>query len=289
MQRGWDEVLREPLQSAIERFLGEGLLVPSSLRSKLGTYVVKDLKALLKERQLPVSGNRDILIDRLVHANDPSLTEMLAHLDVLECSLEAMDITDKYLEQQKREKQRALAESRALLVDRKFGEACLAVSQYEVRQVFARGVGVNWSKPDPGAIRRLEIIFSSRPKILADLPDHSWEPLRVAAGMMNLWGTATAKEWLPEGFAGVARFTSDTAARMLMFHANYVHSLAEAREMGVRTATISSCGSESCEACREISNKPTPLDELPELPFFACSHEMGCRCLALPDVPDRSK
>lgn len=282
---GWDKVLGEPPETAIQRFLAEGLLVPSSPRSKLETFSVKDLKAFLKERQLPVSGNKGVLIERLFQANDATLAAKLAQLDIVECSPHARDVASKYLDQKRVEKQTALSDSFACLRNGEFAQACRQVAQYESRQVFPRGVGVDWSKPDGADPRRLEILFVSQPKILADLPNNEWRPLRIAAGMMLLWGVNTVDEWLPENFVGVSQFDNDTAARMLLFHANHVDNLAQFREMGVRTMTISACDT-SCEACLELSGKPLLLDEVPELPFYACTYVRGCRCLLLPDIPD---
>ena len=282
---GWDKVLGESPQTAIQRLRAEGLLVPSSSRSKLGTFPVKDLKVLLKERQLPVLGNKDVLIERLVEVHDANLTEKLAKLDIVECSQEALDLTRKYLDQKNLEKQAVLGDSLAFLRAEEFAQACWVVARYESRQVFPRGIGVDWSRPDESDIRRLQIIFSSQPRILADLPEKDWEPLRVAASMMLLWGVNTAKEWLPEDFVGVPRFDSDTAARMLTFHATHVRDMAIYREMGVQTATIKACDT-SCKACLWLADKPLPLDDVPELPFYACTHVMGCRCWVAPDIPD---
>lgn len=281
---GWDKVLGEPPEAAIRRFLSEGLLVPSPPRSKLETFSVKDLKVFLKERQLPVSGNKEVLIDRLVQASDSTLAAKLEQFDIVECSPQARDLTSKYLDQKRVEKRATVTECLACLRNEDFAGACREVAQYEARQVFPRGVGVDWSKPGEVEARRLKILFYARPKILADLPANDWKSLRVAAGMMLLWGLKTASDWLPDGFVGVSKFDSDTAARMLVFHVNFVVNMTDYREMGVRTATISAC-EDSCEACHALNGKQLLLDEVPELPFYACTHAMGCRCLLLPDTP----
>ncbi|MCG5078960.1 SAP domain-containing protein [Paraburkholderia sp. RG36] len=279
----WDKVLGEPAETAIQRFLSEGLLVPSAPRSKLEAFSVKDLKVFLKERQLPASGNKEVLIERLVRANDATLTAKLEQFDIVECSPQARDSTSKYLEQKRAEKQTALSESLEYLRNEDFASACRAVAQYESRQVFPRGTGVNWSKSDADEPRRLKTLFDVQPKILADLLDNDWKPLRIAAGMMLMWGTKTASEWLPDDFVGVSRFDNDTAARMLVFHSNFVANMANYREMDVQTATISACN-DSCEACLALNGKSLPLDKVPELPLYACTHAMGCRCLLLPDM-----
>lgn len=281
---GWDKVLGEPREAAIQRFLSEGLLMPSTPRSKLETFPAKELKVLLKERQLPASGNKEALIDRLVQANDSTLAAKLEQLDIVECSPRARDLVNEYTSQKRVENQAAVTECLACLRIEDFAGACREVAQYEARQVFPRGVGVDWSKPSEVQARRLKILFDAQPKILTDLPAKDWKPLRIAAGMMFLWGLNAASDWLPDDFVGVTRFDNDTAARMLVFHASFVDNMTAYREMGVRTATISAC-EDSCEACHALNGKLLLLDEVPELPFYACTHVMGCRCLLLADTP----
>jgi len=62
----WKTALKEPPPNAIERFLDNGALELASLAQCLAyRYGVSDLKAMLRERGLPVSGRKADLIARL--------------------------------------------------------------------------------------------------------------------------------------------------------------------------------------------------------------------------------
>lgn len=282
VQPYWEGVLGEPAQQAVDRFTAEGLLVPASLTAKLDrTFKVTDLKPFLKERGLPVSGKKDALLERLTAADPEGMAAKVAYLDIIECSSDARVIAEKYVAGKKAAKDASVAESLALVRAKEFAKASLSVSRYEAKQVFSRGMGIDWSRNDPSRdVQVMKAMFSSRPKILDGLVEEEWEPLRVAAAMMHLWGESTAREWLPEGFAGVPRFDADTAVRMLLFHANHKLDLVRFREMGVKKATIEGCGDASCEECRKMAGKTIPLAKIPELPHAACTHQVGCRCYA---------
>lgn len=282
----WEGVLGEPPQLAVDRFLADGLLVPASLTAKLDrTFKTTELKPFLKERGLPVSGKKDALLERLVAADPDGMAAKVAHLAIVECSSAARAIAEQYVAEKLAEKDAAVAESLVLLRSKDFGRASLAVSRYEARQVFPRGLGIDWSNNDPADdVRLLETMFAARPKILDGLSESEWEPLRIAAAMMHLWGINVAREWLPEGFVGVPRFDVDTAARMVLFHAYHRRDMTQFRAMGIKKATVLGCGEASCEACRQITAKLMPLAKIPELPHAACTHEMGCRCYVSPDL-----
>lgn len=279
-QQYWEGVLGEPPQAAVDRFTAEGMLVSASLTAKLDrTFKVTDLKPFLRERGLPVSGKKDVLLERLTAADPEGMAAKVAHLDIVECSSDARVIAEKYVAERKTTKDAAVAESLALVQANEFARASLAVSRYEAKQVFPRGMGIDWSRNDSSRdVQVMEAMFSSRPKILDGLAEEEWEPLRVAAAMMHLWGVSMAREWLPNMFVGVPRFDADTAVRMLLFHANHKLDLVRFREMGVKKATIEGCGEASCETCQAIAGKTMPLAKIPELPHAACTHQVGCRC-----------
>lgn len=280
VQPYWEGVLGEPPQAAVGRFIAEGLLVPAPLVAKLDrTFKATDLKPFLKERGLPMSGKKDVLLERLTVADPEGMAAKVRHLDIVECSLDARVIAEKHVAEKKAAKDAAVAEALALVWAGEFSKASRCVSVYEPRQVFSRGLGIDWSRYDSSRdVQMMEAMFSSRPKILEGLAEEEWEPLRAATAMMYLWGVNAAREWMPEGFAGVPRFDVNTAARMLLFHATHKLDLAQFREIGIKNAAINGCGEASCEECRKIAGKTMPLAKIPELPHAACTHAMGCRC-----------
>lgn len=120
------------------------------------------------------------------------------------------------LESEKRNK----VEQQAMdyLITRLFKEASLAVANFEAEQVVSRGLGVDWKHYDPKSqIEILDSIFKSdKPGILSKLDDNKLEPLRIAAAMMEMWGTNTATKWLPANFETGLSMDNDSVVRMIL-------------------------------------------------------------------------
>ena len=284
----WAGPLGEPAGSAVQRFIALGWLLPATLSVKLRSgFRASDLKPLLKERGLRVSGRKDELIERLVASDEPGMTALVAEMNVYECSPAARARAEQYkLEQAEK---RATTEDCAfnLLHAHDFAGASQTVAAFEAAQVFPRGMGIDWAKHNVSRdVSQLKMIFEIKPKILDSLAGGEWEPLRIAAGMMALWGTGRAEAWLPPSFVGVPKFDADTAARMLLFASSNKLRLAEYRQLsdrGVRMKGLRvSVTGGSCQTCKKMAGKRYGFEDFPELPHAGCTHRNGCRCLAMP-------
>ena len=102
--------------------------------------------------------------------------------------------------------------------------------------------------------------------------------LRPKAAMMMLWGESHLREGLETG----TRFSGDVAARMLILSVNAQRHLREMRESGVLKEVEVGATDDSCEECKKLARRKYRLANVPELPYPACTHEMGCRCCYLP-------
>lgn len=280
----WKAALKESPSKAVQRFLKEGMLEYADLAGLLEYgYRVSDLKSMLKERGLPVSGRKRDLIERLIQSEPDGMKRSTRGLRVLQCSQQGRAIAEQYLASEK--EKRVLAEQQVLdlLGQRRFREASLLVASYESKQVFPRGLGIDWENYDPTHdVEVLNIIFKSKPRILAHLNDEHLEHLRIAAGMMHLWGTNRAKGWLPPGFKTMLSMDNDTAARMMIFYATHQIQMAQYRKLGVKKIKIITANDTYvCEACQKMASKEYRLSQVPELPYEKCTCEMGCRCTAV--------
>lgn len=285
-----DTTVKESTQRVLDRFIAEGWLIPASLSAKLfHAFNGTTIRALLKERGLRISGSKDEGIERLVVADSDGMAAKVAQLKLYECSPKARELVAPLVSAQK-EKQQAAEEKRPAaethsfeqLRARDFSGASLTVANFEAGQVRPRGVGIDWSKHNTsGDVAMLKGIFERRPKILGGLAEGQWEPLRIGAAMMHLWGTSRASRWLPEGLTGHGKFDNDTAARMLLFNAQHHARMARDREKRIKRFEILGSG-DSCPACKRIAGKRYSINKVPELPYEHCTHEMGCRCEAQP-------
>jgi hypothetical protein len=284
--RDWESVLGEPPRQAIERFSKEGLVEIADLVGTLSyKYGVSELKAMLRQRGLLVSGRKDEMIQRLVDADPEYMKENVAGLTCLVCTQHGMELADKYNAAEKEKRMRIEQQTIEYIRKRDFEKASLIVIAYEVEQVFPRGM-VDWEhhKPDR-EIGLLNTIFDNKPKILAKLGNDKLEDLRIGAAMMVLWGKNKARQWLPPNFETGTSMDADTTARMFEFYALNQATLRQWRESGlvVYVNIFNNCP-DSCDSCKKLLNKKYKLDEIPELPHEHCTNEMGCRCLVNPII-----
>jgi hypothetical protein len=279
----WENVLKEPPQKAIKRFVDEKMLASADLETVVSyKYKVGDLKNLLRERKLPVSGTKDELVKRIVDADKTGMLKLTAGMELLVCTHPGCEIAEQYTTSQKEKRLKVEQQVTSYLAKRMFKEASLTVAGYEAEQVFPRGLGVDWKHYNPNRdVEILKSIYEKKPEILNQLEDSKLEAMRLAAGMMLLWGENRAAKWLPSDFETNIRLDKDTAARMFLFNAQSIASLKQFREMGVKYVEVSGTP-DSCESCKKTSGKRFKLTEAPILPNPDCTHEMGCRCVYLP-------
>lgn len=282
-----DDTMKESTERALDRFIAEGWLIPASLSAKLShAFNGTTIRALLKERGLPVSGRKDQGIERLVAADSDGMAAKIAHLKLYECSPKARALVAPIVsaEQEKRqtaEEKRPAAEARSFeqLHARDFRGASLTVANFEAEQVSPRGVNVKWKNYDPSNdVAKLEAIFSGKPKILSRLTNEQLDALRVPAAMMELWGVSTCEKWIPRDFCTDLAIDNNTAARMLMFFAMHRANIDDYKKSGVVKYIEILSSEDPCDTCKKLSKKKYRLNDTPELPHEHCTHEMGCRC-----------
>jgi len=282
----WTKVLGETPSKAINRFLDEGMLKNADIPKKLEwKYKIPDLKRMLKERNLPVSGNKGNLILRLIKADPNGMKEDVYGLNVLICSEKGRKIVDDYLAIEKEKWQNLNQQVLNALQKRKFKEASLLVLLFNAEQVFPTMLGADLRNPEHFSmcnthdIAVLKIIFASNPKILKNLNKEWLEHLRLAAGM-RLLGQVVTKDVIPPNLETGLVLDGIAAASMILRHAQNQERLAQLRELEGKLVEILGCDDGCiCEACEEIAGKKFKIDEVPELPYEKCTEEMGCRCV----------
>jgi hypothetical protein len=257
------------------------LLRPLTLEETLSEqYKVVDLKEMLRERGLKVSGRKAQLIARLVDADRAGMQDLVGDIHLHRCTEAGLQVVQAYRERVEQEKVAAHNRSREALAQGDYTGAMRIVVEYERQQLFQRGLNIDWynydSSPDE---QKLRTISTARPKILRTLSEEHLAPLRIAAGLMTIWGEAR-EEWFPDDLEADLTMDIDAAARMLLFHANYLYDMEGYRRprvvRGVRI--IGSDDPFACDACRALRDKVYNLDEAPELPHEHCTSELGCRC-----------
>ena len=274
----WQGVLRESPERTIKQMMADGMLITGDLSECLD-YALKipELKTLLKERDLPTTGRKSDLIARLVSADPKGMQRATKGLSLLKCSVEGQARANAFLEAENKALERAHADSLEALRGGDFRRAQHIEENYRRERAYRyRG------EPDMSVhtdFPMLEWIFQGRPKILAKVPEAQMRELRLVAGMMFVWGENCNRGWVSLDFQTGLVMDNEAAARMLLFYAHRALDLRQYRETRVVRKVEVLCTSDSCPACRKLSDHKYSLDKVPELPHEKCTSETGCRCV----------
>lgn len=280
----WRRVLGEDPRRAIKRFVDEGLLEPVALPELLARqYTVSDLKEMLKQRGMPISGRKEDLVERLVEGDPKGMKKAVAGVTLVRCSSQGRRIVEEYLAQEQTRREQMEKDVIEALKHHRFRDASLAMASYEAEQVFARGIGIDWKHYDPSSdVELLTTIFQQKPKRLAHLADAQMEAVRIAVGMRILvWNLGQATEWLeanrPDGFD----VSCKVAIHIVESYARFMVEVDLFQRLGYKQVRINTCNDELvCDACRKLAARQYPIDKVPELPYAKCTSEV-CRCWIL--------
>ena len=93
----WEQVLKESVDDAIQRFLIDGALVKLDLASHLDfKLTVPQLKTMLKTSGVKVTGRKEQLIARLMETNPSAAQKAVDDLQLVQCSDSGREITERY-------------------------------------------------------------------------------------------------------------------------------------------------------------------------------------------------
>lgn len=277
----WSAVLKEPAGKAVDRLLDIGLIELCDLEGLLeAKFRVPELKQLLKESGLKVSGKKRELAKRLADENRETARRAVGDFKAFICTSEGGRLASDFVAQEKAEKDAADQMIASCLRVGDYSGAATGRYQFEKNRVFSAGLGIDWASLDTKQhAQSLSKIFANTPSILDGMPEEVISELRIAAAMDMLWGTNRASAYLPKGFKTGHRLNADTAARMMIFHSYSLQRLERYRQSGADSIEVSGVeDGRHCDACREIQGKRFSIKNPPELPFPKCTCEIGCRC-----------
>lgn len=277
----WDRVLCDPVGVTLQQCRGAGWIVDASWEGAFGLrFGVEDLKAMLRDRKLRVSGNKTTLIERLTEADPEGMRALVA--DQISWTL-AEDIRPAVQAFKDQERQRKIDMHKAVYAELRnwhIRNAIRLVIDFERTAVFPRLLITD--SGDRIVIEQLTFqastILNAMPGLLRNVPAEELSILRPIAALMALTDETKAAKWVPNDFTGTSRFDAETIIRMLQFHAanrDHLEHLRTRRErqLGIMTAP------NSCPACKALAGQMFSVDTPPELPHVDCTHPQGCHCL----------
>ena len=273
----WTPVLGMEANQVIKKFVEHNLIVPANLQIRMNARLgVSDLKKLLKDRGLKVSGKKDQLIKRLVDSDPENMDSEVGSSDIYMCSEKTLPIAEAYIAEEAAIKERTMSKCFDLLNAQELLKAVNLVSEYELGRVIQRGIGADFSDTSQ-PFKELKTIFSCRPLILKKMTDENIDTLRPLAGMFMLWGVSKLpKKWVPDDYDTGIRLDPITTARMICFYVSHQEEINFCRESGIKKIEILSGG--GCVRCSKLNGKVYTLSKVPELPYEHCTCDRGCRC-----------
>ena len=194
---GWKTALKASPQTVIGSLINEGYLQRTQTFEKMECrFTANELKTLLTQRQLAVSGKKSALIQRLIDSDPTGMDSLVEKLEILVCSEKGRQLAEEYLTREKEEKLRIGSQVLQYLKERKLLEAYNLVETFESKQVFPRVMGYDPKRE----IRVLGTIFKNKPKLLESIGGPELEALRLYAASDFLWGSESPPGLIPLDF-----------------------------------------------------------------------------------------
>lgn len=269
----WTGALGETESEAIRRFIGAGLLTPCTLSERLACrFSSAELKRMLGERHLKVSGRKEEMAERLSNADPLAMERAVVGAIFMRCYERGLHLANAFIAYRNQMQTAALKSLRQGYADSAYQVVC----DFQDALGFPEAPMIQ-SKPDLGDLRR---VFSVKPKILASVSGKVLEELRVAAGMAFL---GLASNWLPEDLDTGMAMDCDAAVNMIIAQVQNARNIESFRLGGVSKIKILCSQDGPCEACSALRSRIWPLDAAPEIPYEHCTSACGCRCVCVAD------
>lgn len=273
---GWQylkDALNEPTRLAVDRFINEGVLVPCTLEESVDKLLtVTELKELLRERGLKLSGRKADLIGRLIQADKAALEHLVGKRQFMKCSPEALELLNAFEEQRKAAETEAKVNSHRFLMERNVRDPYREYVQY-MRKYRNPGFAST-----PYQAEQLEIILSTSPEALSDLGASALAHLQAAVAMSNLWSDEDPTYWLPESFPANV-ISPRIATSYLTRAAELKIQVSWFGKHGLKARIVfSPYDIDSCDLCKEYDGKEFTQSDFPNLPLRGCTSEIGCMC-----------
>lgn len=291
--QGWEEALGTSVADVVSFFKEKNLIRSASASEDvkyLASYLipVSELKTLLKQEGLRVSGKKDDLINRLLEHKPKLLVAALPEEPLFITTASGSALVSEGVNT--RHSRRELYELTILdlIHEGKINDAVEAWNQYVQDEPFASSVD---SEHIDREIRILNAIRHEACAYLASrMPLEAINALRTYASIRHICGRSLTRPALEKLEPELERFSQlsdgqppDVSARMLTFYAIGQDRLREFNLMEFHLVSTSAC-SESCQHCQDQSNLKWSIDKAPELPHSLCTHAMGCRCTYRPNT-----
>jgi len=286
-QEDWKNSLGAKYTTTIQRLVKSGDLRRPNLHESLQFARAKDIKSVLKEHDLRVSGRKAKLIERLIE-NAPDAAQRLAEqyaTDAYVVTESGQEKASTFQKEQNQRKTQAKLQVRDFIKRGNLTAACAVINQFYIwlPPVLRPGMGMNWDSPNGGMFLYLDratyILNNAHSSWIAqELPQDLRESLIFAAIENELWPGRITTDGLSLSQDMKLKRPVDAFLRLFMNLAANARDLQNAKEMGITKVGIRTANDEHiCSHCQQLSSKTYFLSEVPVLPSPHCTNEI-CRC-----------
>ncbi|WP_174590358.1 hypothetical protein [Methanocella conradii] len=150
LQNTWTPIVGS-LEHNIALFISEGLIEEASLEEKFDSkFRVADIKALLEKHCISAKGKKSEMIAKFLDALPyATAAKEVADVRLYRATGEGKKLIEYYLRQKEMARRTMESDALASLMKGDVNEAGKRIAQYESKQVFPRGAGIDWAKGMP--------------------------------------------------------------------------------------------------------------------------------------------
>jgi hypothetical protein len=275
-----EAALGEGYGAAIQGFIRDGLLdpyslAPGDLSGIQSIFGISELKNMLRQRGLKVSGRKDDLARRLLASDFEGTAAAVTARGLMQCSALGIALANRYSQYHQGAEsggEEAALRVEAALREGKVEDAMLIFGAFEQGR--------------PPFRAEMPLIPCSRDDVMTALTDTPSALLPYSAAEVDEARIHAAMALL--GMTRLPRFTSEMKpVHTLIAYVALHRSLESWRKSGVVAGVTVLCSNDGpCEDCKKLQDRVWPIEAVPELPNPACTTPGGCRCCSSPRVAD---
>jgi len=263
----------EDTESAIDRFVRDGALTPSTIEETLECiFQVAQLKKLLQERNLKLTGNKSELVERLVLSDRSGMEKIAQKGKVMKCSPMALVLIAEYGKRKQFALDTAKKQSFNALKSNDPKNA------YKIYATYQKTYVTPFFESDSYEVEELMNVLKSQPKILSTVSRENLMLLKAIAGMYLLWQDESLESLASSNNLSGLR-NDQIAVNYILAHTRIEESLEINKEYAKQVKINFDSGDiDSCELCQALNGKVFDVDKVPELPMIGCTSDTGCKC-----------
>ena len=278
--RGWSDELAMPV---VRLLVSQGHIAETSPTESFAVLcTVPKLQGLLRTHSLPVSGNKDTLIRRLLDAG----VAPPASRPVYACTSAGRELVLARQVEREAALQAAASEALALLQARRVSDASRVARQVRERWPAFDDVAAHFNplaiEGDNASGGVIEAVLAAEPGILGGVRHADLQRLRLAVAVGYIGLSHPGADLALAGYTGCGRFDAPRACQLLLLCAITTAQVRRAAGLGCRKATVSFVT--PCASCAALDGKTYRIGALPELPNPGCQGD-GCMFVVRPQIP----